>query len=153
MINTLGGTTKRIVYREEDGVIAIGFPISGSNVIGDFDANMMVKLNDDGSVSPVAASTDIPFGRLTSTFQNTDRGNVRVITPFESHIRCKANGTLDEGDLLACTGFDATERVPIFKAAVAGDYISAICLKGGATGNVDCEIGILRNPYLLDVPA
>lgn len=145
-MHTLGDTTRRQVKREESWGIAIGFPISGSNVIADFTANMMVKLNNDGTVSPVAATTDLPLGRLTSTFQDTDAGCVRVEVPFTAHMYAKANGTLDEGQLAACSGFDATNGIPIYKAAASGDWASAIVLVGGATTTINNEVGILRVP-------
>lgn len=140
--STIGSDTTRNIEREESYVIVIGFPYSGTLY-----ANQLVKLGTDGVVVAVAASTDRVLGRIVSAWTGTD-ATVRVAVPFEAHVHGLSNGTVDESNLLACTGFDTASKRPIFKVAAAGDCVSAIALTGATTG-LDINVGILRQPYMI----
>lgn len=140
--STLGSTTTRVMEKELSYPIAQGFPMASGQT---YYPNQMVRLLNDGTVTPVTASTQAVLGRVCSSSEANDTGNVRVVTPFESILHAKANGTVDEGDRLACTGFDSTTGRPIFKTAASGDYVSAIALTGGAT-TTDVTVGILLQP-------
>jgi hypothetical protein len=144
-METLGTVNKRVIPREESYNIVIGFPINSAKIATDYAPNMLVKMANDGSVLPITATTDQYFGRVTSNWQPTDKGVVRIAIPCEAHMFCTANGTLDEGQLVACSGWDATNLRPIFKAAVSGDWAAGIVFIGGAT-TTECQVGILRTP-------
>ena len=59
-MNTLGGKTQRTIKKEESYSINEGFVCTEKASAG-----TMVKLNSDGTVSPVASVDDVPFGTLS----------------------------------------------------------------------------------------
>lgn len=139
--NTVGGTTKRKMEMQESYMLVIGFPTVSTTL----KEGQHVKLANDGTVSAVSATTDKSIGFVVSAYTGNDAGSVKVATPFVAVVRGQANGTLDEGDEVATSGYDGTNDVAIYKKAVAGDYIVGVVLTGGSTGTVDNRIGLYRN--------
>jgi len=142
-LTTLGTATDRKVYEEESYVLSIGFtPATGQT----FYQNMMVKLVNDGTVTPATAVTDRVLGRVVSNYQITDP-TVRVAVPFESVIRVYSDAGIDEGTELSYSGWDATSGLPKYKTATTGDWVSAIALDAAEDTTTAGYVGVLRCGY------
>lgn len=138
-MNTLGGKTQRTIKKEESYSINEGFVCTEKASAG-----TMVKLNSDGTVSPVASVDDVPFGTL-SCGCNAANGDVTVHTQFVSVVRGKADGAVAIGDDLAVSG-SVTEDGNVlskYKKAVAGNTMVAVALSGGAD-TTDVWVGVKR---------
>lgn len=108
-----------------------------------------VKLNNDGTVSPIAARTEMPYGVVVAA-NKIAGGKVTVQTDFSAVTLGKASGTLAIGDLVCAAGYDGTLHLTTYQAGVAasGHYASAIVLVGAAN-NGTCKVGVLRAPRLV----
>jgi len=146
-MRTISNEPKVLMEIEESYALVIGFPTAETT----FKAGQMCKLNNDGTVGHITASTQRPLGVIASAWTKTDKGNVRVFTPFVViYSNAIADGIIDEGDLLANSGVD-TAGLPKFKKGVTGDFISGVALKGGAT-TTSIQVGVLRVPSLVALP-
>ncbi|MCB9047609.1 MAG: hypothetical protein H6550_15860 [Chitinophagales bacterium] len=141
----LGNGVTRKEIRENSYAICIGFPYTS----GTFAKNMMVKLNSNGTVSPVAAVTDRPLGRVSSDWDGNNEDHVRVIVPFIAEHTAYADGDIDENEFLSCSGYDTTSGLPKYKVATVGDWVSAVCKSGASDTTTTGRVGILYQPFQL----
>lgn len=139
---TDSNSSKAIFTHECGDAIVKGFPCGNVTLA----VGAVVKLKNDGSVEPVTAVTDVPLGLVASGYKTTD-DTARVITPFCAIVNAEADGTLDEGDHVASSGFNATSKLGKYKKAVATNWVCGVVLKGGAT-TTEVVIGFLETPYL-----
>lgn len=143
-MNTLGTNPSVKVSKEESYAIAHSFSCDAIVKKG-----QLVKLKSNGDVTPVTAATDIPVGVVVVGNAAVDT-DVTVQTIFSAIMTALADGTVDEGNTLACTGH--TTNVPKFAVGVTTSVISAIALTGATTG-LAITVGVLRTPYLMTVAA
>jgi len=144
-------TEERKISRELNYALVIGLPLaSGYTAPNDGDH---VKLNTDGTISPVSATTDKAIGHIASAYTKTSGSDVRVHTGWQALTRGECDGTLTPGDEVACSGIDASgtyNTAPInkYKTAGTGDYVVGICLVGGLTTTTAAQIALYQRPYL-----
>lgn len=86
------------------------------------------KLDSDGKLADVTASTDVPYGILQNTPVTNEAASVATIGSGSSKMAL--GEVVDEGDLVS---FDADGKAC---AAAAGSYTLGICETGGNTGDV-----------------
>lgn len=142
--SAIGSQAHNLMILEESYAFSMGFPTASTTL----KAGQLVKLNADGSVSPIAATTDVVLGVVASAWQKVDNGTVRVVVPFSTVFDgAIADGVLAAADQVACSGVDAN-GLPKFKKAVAGDIVSGIVLIGAASGG-GARVGLLRVPSLV----
>lgn len=141
---TLGRVIVRDTIREELHYIVIGFPKASGQT---YYRNQMVSINSSGEAVPIAATTTFPLGRVVSNYEKNDTGDIRVAVPFESEQYVYADGNIDEGNLLACSGFDTTSGKPQLKVAVAGDVVVAVCTAAATDTTITGKAGFFRVPF------
>lgn len=139
---TDSNSTQNLVPLVDKGIIVKGFPCAVQLARG-----TPVRLLNTGSVAAIAAATDVPLGWIESSSNRGDAGNVRVATNFSAIVIAQADGVLDEGNLVACTGLDATTGLVNYRAAVATNWVIGIALSA-STDNGQVTIGLLRTPSL-----
>ena len=131
-MNTLGGKTSKIISKEESYSINNGFLCTEK-----VSAGTIVKLNSDGTVSPVELPADVPFGILSSGCREAN-GEVTVQTPFNAVVRGKASGSITVGlDLsVVDTVTDNGNTLSVYKDSVSagGVLIVAQALSNAADG-------------------
>ena len=144
-ITTLGSGLTVILEHEEKHAIVLGFVCTDETV----KVGQIVKLNTDGSVTGVTATTDKAFGIVGSAYRTTD-DTVRVYTPFVAVTQGEASSAaaIVAASPVACSGFDATTGLAIYKTAASGDTVIGICLVGQSASAVGLMVGIYRMPYL-----
>jgi len=138
-MNTIGGTTVNLVSHEELYAIAHSFECTAS-----VEKSCIVKMNNDGTVSPVEAVTDKPFGMVTVGCKNADE-KVTVLSPYVAIVKGYADGVIDEGEYVNAKAWEATEGKMEYKVAAAASHAVGQCIIGGAD-NTEVTIGILRVP-------
>lgn len=138
-MNTLGNPTVTKVTLEESYILAKSFMAKG-----DLTKGQVVKLATDGTVEAIAATTDKPFGTVTTGAKDGEYAT--VMTDFKAILKSKADGDLTIGAEVSVSSYDATNMHDLFKASVAGDFVSGYALTD-ALDTEDVEIGILRSPY------
>lgn len=147
-MRTIGDEPKIQMEYDENYALSIGFPTASTILF----AGQIVKLNTDGTVSAVAATTDKPFGPIVSAYRGVSKGKVRVLVPYCAILsNAVADGALDAGDYVAASGLTGG-GLPKFKKAVAGDYVVGQAIKP-ASSTATAKIGILRTPALAVIPA
>jgi hypothetical protein len=142
MLNTLGTVSSTIIIKEESYALTHSFSCAT-----EIDKGVLVKLNTDGTVSPVAAVTDRPLGFVTNGNKNhnpTDK--VTVLVPFSAICNCVASGAVAIGDELAGEAI-ATNGRQKWKKAVSNNIVSAVALEAAAN-NEEVLVGVLRTPYV-----
>lgn len=111
-----------------------------------------VKLNSDGTVSPVAAVTDFVFGIVVKAnrFLNTDPipDWPTILTPYSAIIWGVSDAGSTTGAKVACSGQDATTASPKFKTAVTTNYVIGQALETATNGN-RIHVGIYYQPALI----
>lgn len=130
-MQTLSNSPATIIPYENREALVIGFISSADLAIG-----TPVKLNNDGSVSAITAVTDLVLGVVVSGWKGNDPGTVRVQTPFIMILRGKADGTVDEGDRVSCSGFDSGSGLGKYKKSVSTNWVIGQAMIGGASVTV-----------------
>lgn len=143
---TLGRSVVRNVVTEELHHIVNGFIGATGQT---FYPNMMVSITSAGEVTPITSTATQPLGYVVSKYDTNDSGRVRVAVPFQKTEYCYADGAIDEGNLLAYSGFDTTSEKPKYKVAVAGDWVVAICTTAATDTTTTGKVGLLRTPFRL----
>lgn len=87
------------------------------------------KLDSDGKLADVAASTDVPYGVLQNTPVTNEAASVAVVGGGGS-AKLELGEVVDEAALVS---FDADGKAV---AAAAGSYTIGICETGGNTGDL-----------------
>lgn len=141
-ISTLGQSTRAIITLEENESLDKSFTCAALIPSG-----TPVKLLNTGLVAAVTAVTDVVFG-VCSVGNTVAGGKVTVKTPFVAVMVAEADGTVDEADNVACSGMNTAGVLPKMKTAVTTNWVSGICLTGGAT-TTEIIVGILRNGRLI----
>lgn len=140
-------TASKTLHRhEEHGLLFLTLTNSNGSalVVGE-----EVTIESNLSVDKRGGGTEYPFGIVT--VGGADGELVTIATCLQrTSLATAKGGTLNAGTFVKPNG-TTTNGIPEYVAAVDGDYISAIVLKGG---NVDTEIviGILRTPFRNTAP-
>jgi len=137
---TLGTTTTTGIIKHEDRCVSHSFECDAQ-----VNQGALVKLNTDGTVSPVSAVTDKPLGVVIKGNKAADE-NVTVLTPFVAIGNAVADGAVTAADELAGSGQDANGKQD-FAPAAATHQVSAIALTGGAD-DATILVGYLRSAYI-----
>lgn len=142
----LGGNSKVIIARQEDGSIDYSFFATGSTKIPE---GSMVKIKTggaDGEVEIVAANTDETLGIVSvgtkSIYDNPQR--VTVKTPFVAIVEGVADTKVTYGDKIGQSGLAADGKTPEYKKVTTGNYCGIALTTGDDTKPV--VVGILRQP-------
>lgn len=146
---TLGGKSKVIIARQEDGSIDYSFFATGETEIHE---GSMVKIKtggEDGEVENVAAETDEVLGIVTvgtkSIYKESQR--VTVKTPFMAIISVIADGSVAYGDKVGQSGMaSADPKRPKYKKVTAGAYCGIALTKG--ENEEEIIVGVLRQPMV-----
>lgn len=103
--------------------------------------NTVVKLNSNGSVSPLAADADKPFGLAVIGNNGADE-RVTVLTPFVAIVNAPADGAITAGNTVQASVYaNGVQKYKVGTTTPIG-----VALKSAADG-ADCQIGILRVPF------
>lgn len=140
-MNTLGEKTITKVTLEESYILAKSFMAKG-----DLTKGQVVKMAADGTIEPIAATTDKPFGTLAVGAKDGDYAT--VMTDFKAVLKSKADGDITVGAEVSVSSYDATNKNDNYKVSAAGDFVTGIALTA-ATDTEYVEVGILRSPYKL----
>lgn len=105
-----------------------------------------VKLNSNGTISPVAAATDIPLGHVVVGNGNDLENEVTVMTPYRAIILATADGAVTAGVRVSCTGVAAGRGK--YKLAVTTNYVVGQALTTAAD-TAEVVVGVYYNPYLI----
>lgn len=141
LIGSLGSTPVKTIYLDEPDSIDMGLVCDTVVVEG-----ATVKMKNDGTLTPVVAVTDVPFGTVV-VGNRVIGGKVTVKTPFVVVMLATADGTVDEGQAVSCSGLD-TNGLSKAKVSVTTNYVFGRCLSGNTTG-LAVKIGVYRTPYLI----
>lgn len=106
-----------------------------------------VKLNTDGTVTPVTAATDVPIGIVVAP-NRADDTRITVQTFFSAVVLGVADSTVTTGNVVAITGNTAGANK--FKTAIATYFVVGIALTTATNTNA-VYVGLLRSPYLMGV--
>lgn len=140
---TLGTESKTICKLEESWALNIGAVADAVMARG-----QMVKLNADGTVSPIDAVTTKPFGMVTAG-NNAANTPVTIQTEFSAVVRMAADGAVTCGNKLSFSGVQTTgEKLTKAKVSVSTNVVSAIALSSGADTE-SIMVGILRTSAIL----
>lgn len=145
-MNTLGNTTKAgKITRLNSHCITLSFLAAVALVEGE-----TVKLNTDGTISPVTAVTDLPLGTVTVGNKGDVTNRVTVLTNFKAVARGFADGVVAVGARVAALGSSTIngEKLTDYKTAVTTNYVIGQAIKGGADNTV-VEIGLYYQPALI----
>ena len=147
MPGTLGSTTaKAIMPKEQYGIITDTRICTVAVEEGE-----TVKLNSDGTISPVSAATDIPHGIVKVGNKGDADKLVTVQTPFRAIVRGQANAAITCGQRVAAVGTVTSsggEKLTDYKTAVTTNYVVGQALTTAVDdGTVD--VGLYFNPYLI----
>lgn len=137
MAYTISSTPlNKVQYLAEEAQPSLVFTSTAIVAIG-----AAVKLNSDGTVTPVAAHTDKVLGIVTSGC-NAANGRVTVQLKFSAVVRGKADGTVAVGAIVDASGYDATAQLTKYKATQASGNTFGIALVGGAD-TTDIQVCVL----------
>lgn len=142
-MNTLGDVTaKNVMPLEAPFLLNKCFVCTALVVVG-----QPVKLNSNGTISPITAATDIPLG-IVKVGNGTDlEKEVTVQTPFRAIILATADGAgVAAGVRVSCTG-SASGRGK-YKLAVTTNYVQGQALTTAAD-TAEVVIGIYYNAFLI----
>lgn len=105
-------------------------------------------ISGDLTITHRTLGTQFPIGIVTVGGPTSDK--ITVHTCFQRTLKAHAKGgTINAGTFVKPNGTYNADGTPEYVAAVAGDYVSAIVLKGGAVDTI-LELGILRTPIQLN---
>lgn len=144
---TLGSETpEAIAPYEELHIIAYGFVCTA--IVG---KTAIVKLNSDGTVSPITAVGDKAFGMVTTG--NTEANTkVVVLTPFMAIVRGLATATVATGAFVSAASWDTTDKLTKYTTTAAGGWATGLVLSGATLPASDAiVVGILRTPHAMPV--
>ncbi len=136
---TLGTTTTRIIHKEESWGIAVGAVSTAVVKVG-----QIVKMNADGTVSPTAAVTDVPFGMITKGTESDTRLDVTVQSFFVAILTAVASGPVITGNDLASNGVSGDHGTYIVASAATHPIIGMALTDGADTAEI--TVGLYRTP-------
>lgn len=140
---TLGNTTRSVVTKEELHLVAHTHVTTAEVSKG-----APVKLNAAGTVSPIAAATDVVYGIVT--VPGDANAEVTVNTQFQVIAVGVADGAITTGNLVACSGQDAgDDKLATYAAAATGNYVVGMALSD-ATDTNEFKVGLFRTFRVLD---
>jgi len=141
-ITTIGGFEKAKFNHKQMHIIALSYEC---DVLAE--PGMAVKFNNDGTVTDIAAATDLPIGIVEVGNKAAD-GNVTVRVNFSAVYEAKAGAEVANiGTPLSAVAPASEEQKYI--AATSGDYVSAIALSSAAADGDPLVVGVLQSPYKL----
>ncbi len=140
-------TARAVMPKKNDFLVNESFICTAVVVPGE-----TVKLNSNGTVSPVTAVTDIPLGTVMVGQRHGDVANlITVQTPFRAIVRGQANAAITCGQRVAALATVTSaggEKLTDYKTAVATNYVVGQALSS-AVDDAEVKVGLYYTPYLM----
>lgn len=145
MTGTVDSSAPQVITDQVSDALQLSFVNSSGAALTQ---GQEVTLKSDGTLDKRDAGTDKPLGIVMVGAVDGARATVR--TPFIAVVNAIAiGGTINANTYVKPNGTKNSDNYPQYVACAAGDYASALVIKGGAVNTV-IKVAILNAPFQIN---